>query len=99
VRISFRRFDLKLAHRWAIARSVRPSGSGGTEFCQVVFAELTDEHGNTGLGEAAPSSRYEESADSTLAFLEQVEPRRLSFSDVPGSMNYLDGLAELRRPP
>ncbi len=93
MRISFRRFDLKLAHRWAIARSVRPGGSGGTEVCQVVFAELTDKHGNTGLGEAAPSSRYEESADSALAFLEQVEPRRLSFSDVPGSMNYLDGIA------
>jgi len=93
VRIRFRRFDLKLAHRWAIARSVRPGGSGGTEFYQVVFAELTDEHGTTGLGEAAPSSRYEENADSTLAFLEQVEPRRLSFSDVPGSMNYLEGIA------
>ena len=93
MRISFRRFDLKPAHRWAIARSFRPGGSGGAEVCQVVFAELTDEHGTTGLGEATPSSRYEENADSTLAFLERVEPRRLSFSDVPGSMSYLDGIA------
>jgi L-alanine-DL-glutamate epimerase-like enolase superfamily enzyme len=93
VKISFRRFDLKLAHRWAIARSVQPGGSGGTEVYKTVFAELTDGNGATGLGEAAPSSRYEESADSTLAFLEQVDPGRLSFSDVPGSMNYLDGLA------
>jgi len=93
VRISVRQFDLKLAHRWAIARSVRPGGSGGTAICRVVFTELTAESGTTGLGEAAPSSRYEETADSTLAFLEQVDPRRLSFSDVPGSMNYLDGIA------
>jgi len=93
VRISFRRFDLKLAHRWAIASSVRPGGSGGTEVYKVVFAELTDENGTTGLGEAAPSTRYEESADSALAFLEQVDPRRFSFSDVPGGMNYVDGIA------
>jgi L-alanine-DL-glutamate epimerase-like enolase superfamily enzyme len=93
VKISFRRFDLKLANPWAIARSVRPGGSGGTEVCQVIHAELTDENGTTGLGEAAPSSRYEENTDTTLAFLEQVDPRRLSFSDVPGSMNYLDGIA------
>ncbi len=93
VKISARRFDLKLAHRWAIAPSVRPGGSGGTEVYKVVFAELTDESGTTGHGEAAPSSRYEESAESTLDFLEDIDPRRLSFSDVPGSMNYLDLLA------
>jgi L-alanine-DL-glutamate epimerase-like enolase superfamily enzyme len=93
VNSSFRRFDLKLAHRWAIASSVRPGGSGGTEVYKVVFAELTDEDGITGIGEAAPASRYEENADAALAFLEQVDARRLSFSDVPGSMKYLDGLA------
>ena len=93
VKINFRRFDLQLAHRWAIARSFRPGGSGGTDVYKVVFAELTDENGATGLGEAAPSSRYEENVDSTLAFLEQVDPRRLSFSDLTGSMNYLDSLA------
>ena len=93
MKISFHRFDLKLAHRWAIASSVRPGGSGGTDVYKVVFAELTDENGTTGIGEAAPASRYEETADSTLAFLEHVDPRRLSFAEVPGSMNYLDGIA------
>jgi L-alanine-DL-glutamate epimerase-like enolase superfamily enzyme len=84
---------LRLAHRWAIARSVRPGGSGGTDAYQVIFVELTGEDGTTGLGEAAPSARYEENADSTLAFLEHVDPRRLSFSDVPECMGYLDGVA------
>jgi L-alanine-DL-glutamate epimerase-like enolase superfamily enzyme len=92
VKISFRQYDLELAHRWAIARSVQPGGSGGTKVCKVVFVELTDD-GAAGLGEASPSSRYEENVQSTLAFLEHVDPGRLSMSDVPGSMNYLDGIA------
>jgi L-alanine-DL-glutamate epimerase-like enolase superfamily enzyme len=93
MKISFRQLDLELAHRWAIARSVQPGGSGGTDVYKVIFVELTGEDGTTGLGEAAPSARYEENADSTLAFLEQVDPRRLSFSDVPECMSYLDGIA------
>jgi L-alanine-DL-glutamate epimerase-like enolase superfamily enzyme len=93
VKINWRRFDLKLAHRWAIARSVQPGGSGGTDVYKVIFAEINDEEGTAGLGEAAPSSRYAENTDSTFAFLEHIDPRRLSFSDVPGSMKYLDGIA------
>ena len=91
--ISFRRFDLKLAHRWAIASSVQPGGSGGTEIYKVVFVELTDTDGTKGIGEAAPSVRYQESAGSTLDFLERVDPNRLSFVDAPSSMKYLDTLA------
>src|SRR5207247_1417013 len=52
--LRFRRFDLKLAHRWAIARSVQPGGSGGTDIYKVVFVELTDTDGTMGMGEAAP---------------------------------------------
>jgi len=91
--LRFRRFDLKLAHRWAIARSVQPGGSGGTDIYKVVFVELTDTDGTMGMGEAAPSSRYEENADSALAFLERLDPARLFFADVPGSMKYLDAVA------
>jgi L-alanine-DL-glutamate epimerase-like enolase superfamily enzyme len=92
VTLSFRRFDLKLAHRWAIARSVRPAGSGGTHLSRVVFIELKDSDGTMGIGEAAPASRYDESADSALAFLERVDPDRISFADAPGSMKYLDSI-------
>ena len=93
VKINLRRFDLKLAHRWAIARSVQAGGSGGTDIYKVVFVELTDADGTTGIGEAAPSARYEENADSAFVFLERVNPARLSFADVPGSMKYLDSIA------
>ena len=93
MKISSRLFDLKLAHRWAIAGSVQPGGAGGIEIYQVVFVELTDADGATGTGEAAPSSRYEENAASALEFLARVDARKLSFADVPGSMKYLDSVA------
>jgi len=89
MKLTFRRFDLALAHRWAIA-----SGSGGTNVFNVAFIELRDNHGVVGLGEAAPSSRYEESVDTTIGFLQRVDANRLSFEDVPGSMKYLDNIAE-----
>jgi len=89
MKLTFRRFDLALAHRWAIA-----SGAGGTNVFNVAFVELTDGSGIIGRGEAAPSSRYEENVDSTIAFLEHVDAKRLSFDDIPGSMRYLDSIAE-----
>src|SRR4051812_451166 len=89
MKLSFRRFDLALAHRWAIA-----SGSGGTDVFHVAFVELREDDGAIGFGEAAPSSRYDESVDTTIAFLERVDASRLSFDDVPGSMQYLDNIAE-----
>jgi L-alanine-DL-glutamate epimerase-like enolase superfamily enzyme len=89
MKLSFRRFDLALAHRWAIA-----SGAGGTNVFKVAFVELRDRDGVVGLGEAAPSSRYDESVDSMIAFLKRVDASRLSFDDVPGSMKYLDSVAD-----
>ena len=94
MKLSFRRFDLELAHRWAIASRLGPGGSGGTDVYKVVFVELTDSSGLKGLGEAAPSSRYVENSDSVIAFLERVDSQKLSFDDVPGSMRYLDSLSE-----
>src|SRR5205807_494561 len=95
VKINLRPFDLKLAHRWAVASSVQAGGSGGADVYKVVFVELTEVDGTTGIGEAAPSARYEENADSALAFLERVDPDRLSFVDVPGSMKNLAALREV----
>lgn len=94
MKLTFRRFDLQLAHRWTIASGLGPGGSGGTNTYKVVFVELIDDDGVRGLGEAAPSSRYREDVDSTLGFLERVDARRLSFHDVAASMSYLDGIAE-----
>jgi L-alanine-DL-glutamate epimerase-like enolase superfamily enzyme len=92
VQLRFWRFDLKLAHHWAISSGLGPGGGGGTDVFKVVFVELKDD-GIVGLGESAPSTRYEESVGTTVAFLEKVDAKRLSFSDVPGSMAYLDTIA------
>jgi L-alanine-DL-glutamate epimerase-like enolase superfamily enzyme len=87
-RVKFRvwRYELKLAHTWTIAR-------GSADVFPVCLLELTDDDGVTGLGEAAPVSRYHESVDTVQAFCQRVDARRLSFADVPGSMAYLETVA------
>jgi L-alanine-DL-glutamate epimerase-like enolase superfamily enzyme len=81
------RFELKPTHPWRIAR-----GDNTTSF-PIVFFELTNDNGLSGIGESAPISRYDESVDTVEAFLRRVEPATLSFDDIPGSMRYLDSLA------
>jgi L-alanine-DL-glutamate epimerase-like enolase superfamily enzyme len=92
VQLTFRSFSLMLAHRWTISSGLGPGGSGGTDLFPVVFVELTDPNGIQGVGEAAPSTRYERGVESTLEFLRRVDLPRLSFGNVPASMEYLDGL-------
>jgi L-alanine-DL-glutamate epimerase-like enolase superfamily enzyme len=87
VKLSFKHIDLELAHFWAIARA------GGTKVAKVVVVELTAADGTVGFGEAAPTSRYKESAKTVEAFLKKVDPRGLSFSDIEGSMQYLETLS------
>jgi L-alanine-DL-glutamate epimerase-like enolase superfamily enzyme len=55
-----------------------------------VVVELAAADGTVGLGEAAPSGRYKESVATVERFLQQVDPRGLSFADVEGSMAYLE---------
>jgi L-alanine-DL-glutamate epimerase-like enolase superfamily enzyme len=86
------RYDLAVAHRWTIARGLGPGGQGGDEVFPVVFVALTDRDGLVGYGEAAPSARYDETADSVTAFLERVNPYQLSFADLPGSLRYLESV-------
>ena len=40
MKLTFRRFDLQLAHRWPIASGLGPGGSGGTNVFKVVFVAL-----------------------------------------------------------
>lgn len=86
------RHDLRLVHTWAIARSLGPGGDGGKDTFPVVFAELKDRDGVVGLGEAAPSARYDETPESVVAFLERVNPYLLSFTDLEGSLRYLESV-------
>lgn len=88
MKLRFWRYALELAHPWAIARELK-NGQGGTEHAEVVFVELTDHTGLVGFGEAAPSDRYDETADSVIAFLERVSAYHLAFDDLEGSFRYL----------
>ncbi len=91
--MSFKVVELRLAHRWAIARSLAAGGLGGSEDCPVVVLELKDADGLCGWGEASPSRRYDENIGTVLKFLERIDPHELSFLDMPGSRGYLDALA------
>jgi L-Ala-D/L-Glu epimerase len=79
-------YELRLANPWKIASS---KGSG---IYRTVIVELTEKDGKNGIGEAAPSSLYGESANGLLKFLHLLDPEKISFADIPGSMAYLDAL-------
>ena len=87
MKLSFKHIDLELAHLWTIARAE------ATKVAKVVVVELTGADGTVGLGEAAPTARYKESPKTVEAFLKKVDPRGLSFSDIEGSMQYLETLS------
>ena len=90
MQMKFWRFDLKLAHPWAI-----PSDGtvGGKNSVGVVIVQLAGAHGVIGLGEASPSNRYNEDVDGSLDFLSRVDVRKLSFDDVERSMAYIEAIA------
>ena len=84
MKLTWKKVELQLTHPWSIARA------SGTTAAKVVVVELTGADGTVGLGEAAPTARYKESPKTVEAFLKNVDPRGLSFTDVEGSMEYLD---------
>jgi L-alanine-DL-glutamate epimerase-like enolase superfamily enzyme len=86
----FKPFELQLSHTWTIASGAKTGG--GSKAVQVMLARLTDK-GLVGLGEAPCSSRYSETIASMQAFLQRVDPAKLSFDDIPASMAYLEKLA------
>lgn len=81
--------DLRLAHRWEIA-SIRTSAS---QLRQTVMVELTDNDGVSGIGEASLARTYGQIPASSMGFCAEVDPARLSFTDLDGSMAYLEGIA------
>jgi L-alanine-DL-glutamate epimerase-like enolase superfamily enzyme len=88
VKLDFRRLDLQLTHTWTIARGK------GTNLSKVIVVQLTGADGTVGLGEAAPTARYKESPESVEEFCKKIDPRGLSFTDVDGSMQYLETLSK-----
>jgi L-Ala-D/L-Glu epimerase len=98
MKLTFRRFDLKLAHTWAIATDVTSGLVAGKDICPVVFVELEDSAGREGIGEGSPSSQYHESWETVFRFLSHVDASRLSFDDIEGSMAYLETLPDASQP-
>jgi len=90
MQLTFWHYDLKLVNTWRIASGL--GGAGGNTYA-VVFVELRDDKGRSGIGESAPSSRYKENSKTVEEFLRKVHPKRLSFDDLAGSMRYLDDVA------
>jgi L-alanine-DL-glutamate epimerase-like enolase superfamily enzyme len=89
VKINARVCELQLANPWKIASS---KGSGTF---QTVIVEMSDDAGAPAFGEAAPAALYGESAADTLRALSQLDPARLSFADLPGSLAWLDTIPGL----
>jgi len=89
VKISARLWELRLVHPWKIA------SAAGAASHQTVVVELAATDGLSGLGEAAPSALYGESAAGVLAALARLDPATLSFADVPGSMARLEQISGL----
>src|SRR5688572_12026655 len=90
MKLSFRRFDLRFKHTWMIASSL---GERAKDVYPAVLVELRDRDGVGGYGESAPSTRYQETVDTCVAFFERIDATRLSFDDVAGSMSYVEALA------
>ncbi len=82
MKLRFWREQLQLANTWTIAR-------GSTNLFEVVMLQLTAADGMTGIGEAAPIRRYHENPATVEDFFKRLDPKRLSFADVNGSMDYL----------
>jgi L-alanine-DL-glutamate epimerase-like enolase superfamily enzyme len=90
MKLEFVPFGLKLIHTWTISRSLK--AGGGTDLTSTVLVRLS-QGSTTGLGEAACSKRYAQSVDSIQSFLRLVNPEKLSFDDIPASIDYLEKLA------
>jgi L-Ala-D/L-Glu epimerase len=87
MKLEFWEAELKLAHAWTIASRL---ATGGRSVHGVLFVRLTDKDGVSGIGESAPSSRYNETLESVTRFIKQIDPNQLSFDDVTGSMACLE---------
>src|SRR4051794_19511361 len=83
-------YDYRLAHNWMIATS---QATGGKTVNHAALLELRDRDGVIGYGEASPSTRYGENAQTCLEFLQRVDAQRLSFDDVEASMRYVESLS------
>ncbi|HEX9047010.1 MAG TPA: dipeptide epimerase, partial [Verrucomicrobiae bacterium] len=82
--------ELRTVNPWRIANGA----SGGAGNHGTVIVELTDGP-IIALGEGAPSALYGESVTAVREALQRLDARRLSFTDIAGSMAYLESVPAL----
>ena len=64
--LEYKTKDLKLTHTWTISRN-------SADVKHNVFVKYTHD-GVSGIGEAAPNIRYNESAESTIEVIQKAIP-------------------------
>lgn len=87
VKLAFKKIELRSAHPWKLARTESSS------VFEVVLVELRTAEGFVGWGEAAPVSRYQESAQTVQEFLTKVNPERLNPAALSESSAYLNAIS------
>lgn len=70
---------------------------GTTETAELVFVEVTDEHGQTGVGAAGPSRYYGETAETVAAILSDLEAEVQATEDPFDRAALRDRLADVGR--
>jgi L-alanine-DL-glutamate epimerase-like enolase superfamily enzyme len=73
--------------------SWRISRTGAVSIEEVVFLELTNPDGLTGIGEAAPSPRYDEDTVSVQQFFQKIDGSQLCIDDWEATMHYVNNLS------
>jgi L-alanine-DL-glutamate epimerase-like enolase superfamily enzyme len=90
MRLLLQRLRLRLRHPWRIARTLNSENEEEHQSQVNVVAELTDDAGVNGLGEAAPTRRYGETVESVEQALRRVDLQRVSFRNLQSSLRYLE---------
>lgn len=83
MKLTFRRYDLRLKHTFTIAR-------GGRNVSPVVIVQV-EHDGVIGYGEAAPSARYGETPETVISFLTNLD---LSGFQTPFELESILGYVE-----
>ncbi|HHY87246.1 MAG TPA: dipeptide epimerase [Verrucomicrobia bacterium] len=84
--LTFQRVELQLRDPWQLARTRK------AQVCTVIIVRLQFEDGITGLGEAAPVARYNESCESVESFLNRLDLSGLTLKDPDASLERIASL-------
>ena len=87
MKLTYKKYDLKLKHTFTIARSSR-------DFVPIVLTEL-EHDGITGYGESSPNVRYHEDSDSVLKFFSKLDLTKFKEPfDYNAIFEYVDNLTQ-----